>query len=59
VNYFRVLFDELVKFHGSRHATSVNLMACMGSIVLISKLRPQFMGRVVTAIEKLNGTFSL
>lgn len=53
----RFLFDELLKFHGSRHATSVNLMTCMGSIVLIAKLRPQFMGRVVSAIEKLNGMY--
>ncbi|ODN04325.1 Symplekin [Orchesella cincta] len=50
----RNLFDELLKFHGSRHATSVNLMTCMGSIVLISKMRPHLMGRVVTAMEKLN-----
>jgi len=54
-NYCRILFEELLKFHGSRHATSVNLMTCMGSIVIIAKLRPSFMGRVVTAIEKLNG----
>jgi symplekin len=49
------MFDELLKFHGSRHATSVNLMTCMGSLVIIAKLRPQLMGRVVNAIEKLNG----
>lgn len=52
----RSLFDELLKFHGSRHATSVNLMACMGSIIVIAKLRPSFMGRAVSAMEKLNGT---
>ncbi len=28
-------------------------MTCMGSIVLISKMRPHLMGRVVTAMEKL------
>ena len=51
----RNLFEELLKFHGSRHATSVNLMTVMGSIVIIAKIRPSFMPKVVTAIEKLNG----
>lgn len=55
IDYFRNLFEELLKFHGSRHATSVNLMTCMGSIVIISKMRPHLMGRVVTAMEKLIG----
>jgi symplekin len=57
--HFRNLFEELLKFHGSRHATSVNLMTCMGSIVIIAKLRPSFMGRVVSAIEKLNGNYEI
>lgn len=52
---YRNLFEDMLKFHGSRHATSVNLMTVMGSIVLIARLRPSFMGKVVTAMEKLNG----
>ena len=44
----------LIKFHGSPHISSVNLMTCMGSLVLIAKLRPQLMGKVVTALESLH-----
>lgn len=48
------LFDLMVKFHGSPHISSVNLMACMGSLTLIAKMRPQFMGKVVAALETLH-----
>ncbi|KAK6625071.1 hypothetical protein RUM43_005362 [Polyplax serrata] len=48
------LFQLLIKFHGSPHISSVNLMTCMGSLVLIAKLRPQLMGKVVTALESLH-----
>lgn len=44
----------MVKFHGSPHISSVNLMACMGSLCTIAKLRPEFMSRVVSALENLN-----
>lgn len=44
----------MVKFHGSPHISSVNLMACMGSLCTIAKLRSEFMGRVVNALENLN-----
>lgn len=32
-------------------------MTCMGSLVLIAKLRPQLMGKVVTALESLHSMF--
>ncbi|KAG5327185.1 SYMPK protein, partial [Pseudoatta argentina] len=37
------VMDLLIKFHGSPHVSSVNLMTCMGSLALIAKMRPQFM----------------
>lgn len=51
---FSELFEVLVKFHGSTHVSSLNLMACMGSLVLIAKMRPQYMHKVVGALENLN-----
>ncbi|KAF4519099.1 hypothetical protein B566_EDAN010521 [Ephemera danica] len=46
--------DLLIKFHGSAHISSVNLMACMGSLTLIAKMRPQYMPKVITAMEALH-----
>lgn len=43
----------LIKFHGSPHISSVNLMACMGSLCNIAKLRPEFMLKVIEALENL------
>jgi hypothetical protein len=51
---FSMVFDLLVKFHGSPHVSSVNLMTCMGSLTLIAKMRPQFMGKVIAALETLH-----
>ncbi|XP_071441914.1 symplekin-like [Hetaerina americana] len=48
------IFDLLVKFHGSPHISSINLMTCMGTLTLIAKMRPQFMGKVVVALEMLH-----
>lgn len=42
--------DLLIKFHGSPHVSSVNLMTCMGSLALIAKMRPQFMSDVIQGI---------
>lgn len=42
--------DLLIKFHGSPHVSSVNLMTCMGSLALIAKTRPQFMPGVLQGI---------
>lgn len=47
------IFSLLVKFHGSPHISSVNLMACMGSLCNIGKLRPEFMSKVIEALENL------
>ncbi|XP_018897475.2 uncharacterized protein Sym isoform X1 [Bemisia tabaci] len=49
-----VVFDLLVKFHGSSHISSNNLMTCMGSLTNIAKSRPQYMGKVVAALETLH-----
>lgn len=49
-----MIFNLLVKFHGEAHVSSVNLMTCMGSLSLIARMRPQFMGKVITCLENLN-----
>jgi len=49
----RRIFDDLVKYHGSAHISSANLMTCMGSLTNIAKLRPTFMAKVITALEML------
>ncbi|XP_063228750.1 symplekin isoform X2 [Bacillus rossius redtenbacheri] len=49
-----MVFELLLKFHSSPHISSVNLMTCMGSLTLIAKMRPQFMGRVIAALETLH-----
>ena len=49
----RNVFEELVKLHGSEHISSANLMTTMGSLSNIAKLRPQFMPKVITALEML------
>ena len=36
----QVVFDDLVKFHGSSHISSANLMTCMSSLSSIAKSRP-------------------
>lgn len=47
------VMDLLIKFHGSPHVSSVNLMTCMGSLALIAKTRPQFMSGVIQALQRL------
>ena len=49
----RNIFEELVKLHGSEHISSANLMTAMGSLSNIAKIRPQFMPKVITALEML------
>lgn len=44
------VMDLLIKFHGSPHVSSVNLMTTMGSLALIAKTRPQFMSVVIQGI---------
>nr|XP_033334950.1 symplekin isoform X2 [Megalopta genalis] len=47
------VMDLLIKFHGSPHVSSVNLMTCMGSLAFIAKTRPQFMPGVIQALQRL------
>ncbi|XP_074025533.1 symplekin scaffold protein [Leptinotarsa decemlineata] len=47
------LFEVLVKFHGSPHISSANLLACIGALTNIAKSRAEFMVRVVNALESL------
>uniref|UniRef100_A0A6P7G6A9 Symplekin n=1 Tax=Diabrotica virgifera virgifera TaxID=50390 RepID=A0A6P7G6A9_DIAVI len=47
------LFEILVKFHGSPHISSANLLACIGALTNIAKNRAEFMARVVDALESL------
>ncbi|XP_060516392.1 symplekin [Cylas formicarius] len=47
------LFELLVKFHGSPHISSANLLACIGVLTNVAKNRAAFMGRVIEAIESL------
>ena len=44
----------MVRYHGSAHISSANLMTCMGSLTNIAKLRPSFMSAVITALEMLH-----
>ncbi|XP_059481472.1 symplekin [Neocloeon triangulifer] len=46
--------EHIIKFHGSAHISSVNLMACMGTLTLIAKMRPQYMAKVIIAFETLH-----
>ncbi|XP_022085906.1 symplekin-like [Acanthaster planci] len=47
-------FELLLDLLASPSITSVNLMACMGSLTTIAKQRPQFMARVIQAFETLH-----
>ena len=49
----RKIFEDMVKYHGSAHISSANLMTTMGSLTNIARLRPTFMSRVITALEML------
>lgn len=48
------IFEILLKFHGASHISSVNLIACTGTLCSIAKLRPSFMNQVVEALKTLN-----
>ena len=50
----QMMIEDLLKFHGSAHISSANLMACMGSLTHIAKSRPQFLDKIVTAMEMLH-----
>lgn len=51
------IFEILMKFHGEKHITSVNLIACTGSLCQIAKMRPSYMSQVVDALKSLNSNF--
>ncbi|RXG54176.1 Symplekin [Armadillidium vulgare] len=48
------VLQKLVDFQGSLHISSVNLMTCMSSLSILARARPQFMGRVIEALEILH-----
>lgn len=48
------LFEGLLKMQATSHISSVNLIACTGSLCTIAKMRPHLMGPVVEAIKALN-----
>ncbi len=49
----RNIFDTLLKFHAASHISSVNLIACTGSLCTIAKMRPALMNVVVEALKNL------
>lgn len=49
----RNIFDSLLKFHAASHISSVNLIACTGSLCTIAKMRPVLMNVVVDALKHL------
>ncbi|XP_050068285.1 symplekin [Anopheles maculipalpis] len=48
------IFELLLQFHGASHISSVNLIACTGTLCTIAKLRPTTMTRVVEALKHLH-----
>lgn len=48
------IFETLLKFHAASHISSVNLIACTGSLCTIAKMRPTLMFSVVEALKNLN-----
>ncbi|XP_073827716.1 symplekin scaffold protein [Musca autumnalis] len=50
------IFDILLRFHGARYISSVNLIACTSSLCTIAKMRPNLMGPVVEAFKNLNNS---
>lgn len=48
------IFESLLKFHAAAHISSVNLIACTGTLCTIAKMRPTFMTPVVMALKNLH-----
>lgn len=44
----------LLKFHGASHISSVNLIACTGTLCTIAKIRPVLMISVIDALKALH-----
>ncbi|KAF2357901.1 Symplekin C-terminal [Trinorchestia longiramus] len=51
----KLMVQKLVSFLGSIHISSVNLMTCMSSLVILARARPIFLPSVVQALELLHG----
>lgn len=54
LNVFRHIYELLIKFVGSQHISSANLLACLGVLTTIAKNRPEFMMTTVATIESLH-----
>ncbi|KAK7069039.1 hypothetical protein SK128_025268 [Halocaridina rubra] len=50
----RMVLSKLLAFQGSIHISSVNLMTCMSSLTIIARARPQFLGKIINALEILH-----
>lgn len=48
------IFEALLKFHAASHISSVNLIACTGTLCTISKMRPTFLSPVIQALKNLH-----
>lgn len=49
-----MIFETLIKFHAAPHISSVNLIACTGTLCSIAKLRTTFLAPVVHALKNLH-----
>lgn len=50
----RMVLNKLISFQGSLHISSVNLMTCMSSLTIIARARPQFLAKIINALEILH-----
>lgn len=48
------IFEMLLKLHAASHISSVNLIACTGTLCTIAKMRPSLMSAVVDALKNLH-----
>uniref|UniRef100_A0A1Q3F080 Putative mrna cleavage and polyadenylation factor ii complex subunit pta1 n=1 Tax=Culex tarsalis TaxID=7177 RepID=A0A1Q3F080_CULTA len=48
------IFDLLLQFHAASHISSVNLIACTGTLCIIARMRPSMMNQVVEALKNLH-----
>lgn len=48
------IFEALLKFHAASHISSVNLIACTGTLCTIAKMRPTFLSAVIQALKNLH-----
>lgn len=48
------IFELLLQFHAASHISSVNLIACTGTLCIIAKMRPSMMNQVIEALKNLH-----